>query len=313
MELERVEYRLEGRAYSLEDFLRHNHVGGLLVLKDGSIALERYGLGNKEGSLWLSFSMTKSVVSLLVGAALHEGYIESLDEAVTAYLPRLRGTVLEGVAVRHLLQMASGLEWNEDYADPASDVASSPSTILRLMRHLASKPRVAEPGARFNYSTGETHLLGALVRSAIGNNLATYLSHRIWSPWGMEHGATWATHGPGGGEFGGCCISASLRDWGRLALFVLNEGVLRDGTAVLPEGWIDDSTAPSPANSEYGYLWWLMGPGRFRASGVFGQGVYINRESRLAVVLQGAWPGAKPEIHEAHRDAFFAAIDAALG
>jgi CubicO group peptidase (beta-lactamase class C family) len=287
-----LRYEASGGEHTLEDFLLHNHVAGLLVLKSGEIVLERYGLGNTADNVWVSFSMTKSVVSLLTGAAIADGYINSVDDPVTDYLPRLRGTSYEGVSVKHVLQMASGVQWNEDYADPRSDVASSPGDILQLMHFLGAKPRVAPPGERFNYNTGETNLAGAIVRAAIGNNLATYLSHKIWQPWGMQSEANWLTHGAGAGELGGCCISATLRDWGRLALFVLNDGVLHDGTRVVPEGWIAESVRPSPGSDAYGYLWWLEGDGVFRASGIFGQGIYFNPASNLTIVVQGAWPQA---------------------
>ncbi len=305
----RFEYQVDGTTHSLDDYLRHNHVAGLLVLKDGEIVLERHGLGNSPDDVWVSFSQTKSVVSMLIGAAIRDGYIESVDDPVTDYLPRLRGTAYDPVSIRDVLQMASGVDWNEDYADPTSDVATSPNDMLELMQFMGAKDQVAEPGTRFNYNTGETNLAGAILRAAIGNNLSTYLTHKIWQPWGMADTAYWITHGPGGGELGGCCINATLRDWGRLALFILNDGVLHDGTAVLPDDWMVQSTTPSPASDGYGYLWWLEGDGTYRASGIFGQGIYFNPENNLAIVVQGGWPQATGSEFGAHRDAFFSAVD----
>lgn len=304
-----LRYTVDGRSYDLEHFMAHNHVGGLLVLDHGEVVLERYGLGNGPKTRWISFSMTKSVVSLLTGAAIRDGYIGSVDDPITDYLPQLEGSAYEGVRIRHVLQMASGVAWDEDYDDPESDVASSPGEILALMQYMGDKPRVAEPGERFNYNTGETNLAGAIVRAAIGNNLAAYLTRTIWQPWGMAHDATWMAHGRHGGEWGGCCISPTLRDWGRLALFVLNDGVLDDGTRVLPEGWIAESTAPSPAAEYYGYLWWLEDGSAFRASGIFGQGIYLDPDEDLAIVVQSAWPQATGEPFESHRDAFFRAVE----
>jgi CubicO group peptidase (beta-lactamase class C family) len=303
-----LRYTLNGDTFSMDDYMQHNHVGGLLVLKDGQIALERYGLGNDENTLWVSFSMTKSVVSLLTGAAIEDGYIRSVDDMVTDYLPQLKGTSYDGVSVKHVLQMASGTDWNEDYADPRSDVATSPNDMLELMKFMGAKPRVAPPGERFNYNTGETNLAGAIVRAAIGNNLAAYLTEKIWKPWGMEADANWISHGPNGGELGGCCISPTLRDWGRLAMLVMNGGVLADGTRVVPENWIAESTAPSPGSDGYGYLWWLNQDGSYRASGIFGQGIYFNPQQNLIIVVQGAWPQATGARFAAHRDAFFHAI-----
>lgn len=301
-------YAVDGRQYSLQDYMKHNHVAGLLILKNGAITHEAYGLGNNEDHLWVSFSMTKSVVSMLTGAAIKDGYIGSVEDMVTDYLPQLKGTSYDNVRVRHVLQMASGTDWDENYADPQSDVATSPNNMLELMKFMGSKPRVAEPGERFNYNTGETNLAGAIVRAAIGNNLAAYLTEKIWKPYGMESDATWISHGPNAGELGGCCISATLRDWGRLAMFAMNNGVLEDGTEVLPQNWMRDSTQPSPGSDNYGYLWWLNGDGSYRASGIFGQGIYFNPAEDLIIVVQGAWPRATDPVFAAHRDAMFAAV-----
>ncbi|MDO8907851.1 MAG: serine hydrolase domain-containing protein [Pseudohongiella sp.] len=305
-------YSVDGQQYSLQDFMRHNHVAGLLVLKNGEIAHEAYGLGNREDHLWVSFSMTKSVVSMLTGAAITDGYIGSVEDMVTDYLPQLKGSSYDGVRVRHVLQMASGTAWDENYADPQSDVATSPNDMLQLMQFMGSKPRVAEPGERFNYNTGETNLAGAIVRAAIGNNLAAYLTEKIWKPYGMESDATWISHGPNAGELGGCCISATLRDWGRLAMFAMSNGVLPDGTGILPQNWMKDSTQASPGSDNYGYLWWLNGDGTYRASGIFGQGIYFNPAEDLIIVVQGAWPQATGARFATHRDALFKAIEASF-
>lgn len=308
-----LRYQVDGQEYDLDAFMQHNHVAGLLVIKDGEIRLERYGLGNQPHHRWVSFSMTKSVVSLLTGAAIEDGYIGSVDDPVTDYLPQMKDSSYDGVRIKDVLQMASGTDWNEDYADPNSDVASSPGNMLALMHFLGSKERIAEPGARFNYNTGETNLAGAIVRAAIGNNLAAYLSEKIWKPWGMGSDAYWMSHGPNGGELGGCCIAANLRDWGRLAMFVLNDGQLDDGSRVLPADWMKASTTPSPGSDQYGYLWWLEDNGAFRASGIFGQGVYFQPDENLAIVVFSAWPEATSRDHyELHRNAMFRAVETEL-
>ena len=308
------QYQADDQSHTLDDFILHNHVGGLLVIKDGEIKLERYGLGNDEQTLWVSFSMAKSVTSMLLGAAIQDGYIASVHDPVTDYLPRLQGSSYDRATLRNVLQMASGVEWNEDYADPRSDVATYPgNSVLALFRFLGQKSQAAAPGELFNYNTGETDLVGAIVRSAIGNNLATYLEHKIWQPFGMEFAANWATHGPGGGERGGCCINATLRDYGRLGLFALSGGMLPDGTRVLPEGWMKESTTPSKGSDSYGYLWWLEGNGVYRASGIFGQGIYINPQTNLVIAVLSAWTTATGQEYSQHRDVFFTAVDAMLG
>ena len=133
---------------------------------------------------------------MLIGAAVRDGYIETLDAPVTDYLPILAGSAYEGVTIRDALQMASGVEWDEDYADPQSDVNSTPPGVLPLLGFLRDRGRDAEPGEQFRYSTGETNLAGALLRAAIGNNLSTYLEHKVWQPFGMESDATWMLHEP---------------------------------------------------------------------------------------------------------------------
>lgn len=306
-----LRYTVGDQNYSLDDYMLRNHVGGLLVIKDGEIKLERYGLGNNADSLWVSFSMAKSVTSMLLGAAIQDGYIESVDEKVTDYLPRLKGSSYDQVTLRNVLQMASGVQWNEDYADPRSDVATSPNNILDLMGFLGSKQRVASPGEEFNYNTGETNLVGAVVRAAIGNNLTTYLENKIWHPWGMESNANWATHG-NAGELGGCCINATLRDYGRLGLFAMNDGVLADGTRILPEGWMAESTNASSGNPGYGYLWWLSGDASYSAIGIYGQGIYINPQSDLVIAVLSAWTTAVGREYSQHRGALYAAIDEML-
>ena len=305
--LRRITYRVEGTAFDLDDFIDHNHIVGLIAVKDGVIRLERYAAGNDENSLWVSFSVAKSVVAMLVGAAIADGFIASVDEPVTAYLPRLKGSAYDNTSIRSLLQMASGVAWNEDYADPASDVNNTPPNLVDLYRLLATKQRLHEAGNVFNYNTAETNLVGALLRAAIANNLATYLQHKIWAPFGMQADANWMTHGIGGGELGGCCISATLRDYARLGLFALADGVLANGTRVLPEGWMRSSTEPSQGFSGYGYLWWLEG-GPYSALGIFGQTIHVDPARNLVVATHSAWPTAIGDAFYEHQGAFIGAL-----
>ena len=292
--------------------MRRGHVAGLIAVQDGQVVLERYAAGNDAASPWVSFSVAKSVVAMLAGAALLDGYIASVDEPVTAYLPRLKGSAYDNVTIENLLQMASGVQWNEDYADPGSDVNNMPFGLVGLYGMLAGKARVGAAGEVFNYNTAETNLVGALVRAAIGNNLATYLSHKVWQPFGMEADADWMTHGPGGGELGGCCINATLRDYARIGLFALSDGVLADGTRVLPEGWMQASTTASTGSDQYGYLWWLWPEGQYRALGIFGQTIAVYPDRNLVLATHGAAPTAVGGEPPRHREAFFAALVAHL-
>lgn len=311
-QVRRLSYRVEGATFDMNDFMAHNHVVGLIALKDGVVRLERYAAGNDENSLWVSFSVAKSVVSMLVGAAIADGYIASVDEPVTDYLPRLKGSAYDETSIRDLLQMASGVAWNEDYADPESDVNNLPPNLVDLYRMLRAKPRVAAAGEAFNYNTAETNLVGALLRAAIGNNLATYLEHKMWLPFGMQADANWMTHGVGGGELGGCCISATLRDYARIGLFALADGVLANGTRVLPEGWMQSSTEPSRAFPGYGYLWWLE-DGPYSALGIFGQTIFVAPARNVVIVTHSVWPTAVGDAFYQHRRAFTHALAERLG
>jgi CubicO group peptidase (beta-lactamase class C family) len=256
--------------------------------------------------------VAKSVVSMLVGAAIRDGYIASVDEKVSDYLPRLKGSAYDQATLRDILQMASGVAWDETYDDPASDVNQASWSTLALYDYLDDKPRAGAPGATFNYNTAETNLVGNVLRAAIGNNLSTYLEQKIWQPFGMESDASWNLTEAGGGEFGGCCINATLRDYGRLGLFALNNGRLADGTPVLPKHWMAESTTPSQGAPYYGYLWWLREGGAYQASGIFGQGIYIDPGENLVIALHSARPDADRDEDWDLQAALFKAIAGAL-
>lgn len=303
-----VTFSFADERWSVDDYVQRQHVAGLIVVKDGSIVYERYELGNTEHSRWLSYSVAKSVTSLLVGAALNDGYIESIDEKVSDYLPRLKNSAYDQSSIRNLLQMASGVAWNEDYADPQSDLNTTPWDTLQLYEYLRDKPRASLPGEVFNYNTAETNLVGTLLRAAIGNNLSTYLSEKIWQPFGMEHDAYWVLSEPGGGEFGGSSLNASLRDYARLGLFAMRNGELPGGRKVLPDGWMAESTAPSPGHAGYGYLWWLRGGNAYAASGIFGQAIHIDPDENVVIALHSARDVASNREDWALQRTLFAAL-----
>jgi len=316
-DLSKVAFEVAGKRYTLADYLEHNHVAGLLVIHNGKIAYEHYALGHTPASKWTSFSVAKSLTSMLVGAAIKDGYIKDVNDPVTAYLPVLKGTSYEGVTIRQVLQMSSGVGWNEDYTDPKSDVAqigavAAQGGSLGLVKYMGALPRVAPPGSKFNYNTGETHLVGAIVRAAVGNNLSSYASQKIWSKFAMESNAFWMLADEYGAEHAGCCLSATLRDYGRIGLFALRKGVLADGTSVLPENWMKDATTPSPSMPGYGYQWLLIGPGDFGARGIFGQSIQIYEPQNIVIVTHSLWPTAQSKENSAVRNAFHEAVRDAL-
>jgi len=246
----------------------------------------------------MSMSIAKSISSTLVGAALGQGKIRSLSDSVTRYVPALRGSAYDGVTIRDLLMMTSGVRWNETYSDPTSDrrrlldaqISQVPGSALALMKAL---PRAAEPGTRNNYNTGETQVVAEVLRAAIGQPLATYLEERIWSRFGMEADAKWWLDSPDGTEIGGSGFSATLRDFGRFGLFVLGGGVA-GGDSILPTGWIEEATTPKQLRDgthlDYGYLWWPGRDGAFMAMGIHGQYLYVNPRAHVVIAAWGARP-----------------------
>ena len=311
-----------GRQMSVDEFMAAYRVSGLLVIKDGQVILERYGLERGPDDRWTSFSVAKSVTSTLVGAAIQDGHIKSLNDPVTAYIPELKGGGYEGVTVGQLITMTSGVKWNEDYTDLNSDVAKVGLAVIEpgvnpVVSYMRRLPRAAPPGTRFNYSTGETDLVGVLVSNAVGKPLSQYLSEKIWAPFGMEQDAIWVED-VAGHERGGCCMSMTLRDYGRIGMFILGGGKA-GGQQVVPANWTKEATAShiavDPAHPEYGgygYFWWVNPKtDAYEALGIFGQSITTFPEDRLVIAVNSAWPAADtPELNAA-RDSLTAAIRAA--
>src|SRR6218665_122133 len=245
-----ITFKVDGKTWTVDDYMTRNRAAGLLVLKDGQVVLERYGLGQTPQMRWTSFSVAKSFSSTLVGAAIRDGKIASLEDPITTYLSGLKGSAYEGVTVRQLLNMSSGVRWNEDYADPDSDVArftAEPSVNGSdpVVSYMARLPREAAPGSKWAYKTGETNLVGSLVRAATGKTLSDYLSEKIWQPLGMEGDAYWMLDSSGA-EITGCCLSATLRDYGRFALFFMRGARLANGQSLLPAPWVQQTPPPPP-------------------------------------------------------------------
>ncbi len=326
-QLTQLKFVSRGKHWDLFDYLAVNRVAAVLVLKDGRVALELYQYGNTPTTRWMSMSVAKSITSTLIAAALKQGYISSIGDPVTKYVPTLAGSAYEGVSIRDLLMMSSGVRWNETYTDPTSDrrrlleaqIAQRPGAALELMRKL---PRAAEPGTVNNYNTGETLVAGAVLHNAVKRSLSEYLSERIWKPFGMEADATWWLDSPDGIEIAGSGFSATLRDYGRFGLFFLNGGHA-GGEDVLPAGWLEEAGAPQRLKNgkklDYGYFWWPAMPtpnvpdpqGAFMAQGIFGQYVYLNPKERLVVVVCSAQ--SKPQGMDIVDDLdFFGAVSAAL-
>ena len=310
-----VAYSHAGRSFTVEEYMKAYNVSGVLALKDGKILLERYGLGRKPEDRWISFSVTKSITSTLVGAAIEDGKIKSLDDAVTIYIPELKESAYDGVTIRQLLTMSSGVKWNEDYTDSSSDVARAGAIMLDtgvnpIVSYMRRLSREKEPGSTFHYNTGETDLLGVLVSNAVGKSLSDYLSQKIWKAYGMERDAVWmvdvANH-----ERGGCCMAMTLGDYARFGQFVLEGGRAGD-RPVVPDWWVRQATTPQITNGAppggYGYFWWMGSNNSYGAAGIFGQSITIFPDDRLVVVINSAWPTATGRELFLARNAFVNAV-----
>ena len=323
--LKNIQFESGGNKFDLFDYLAYNRVAGLLILKDGKVVLEDYELGSGPETRWPSFSMAKSVSSTLVGAAVQQGLIKSLDEPITKYLPELKGGAYEGVSIRNILQMASGVKWDETYTDPHSDrrklleaqLTLKPGAILAYMNALQ---KAGAPGSIWNYSTGESFLAGALLERVTHKALATYLSETLWSPLGMEKDATWWIESKGGMGLSGSGLGATLRDYARFGLFVQQDGVI-DGKRIVPEGWFHEASSAHVIGGksvDYGYFWWPIPAddpihrGAFQAIGIFGQHMYINPKEKLVIVVLSARPKPDSSTHTLSDLAFFAVAARAL-
>jgi CubicO group peptidase (beta-lactamase class C family) len=283
------------RAGEFDRFVTEQKVAGVLVLHDGAIRLERYALTGGRQVRWHSFSIAKSITSTLVGAALRDGAIKSLDDPLTRYIADLRGSAYDEVTVRQLLTMTSGVRWNEDYTDLKSDVArmyaEPPAPGLDMtVSYVRTLPREAPPGSKWVYKTAETNLVGVLVMAATGKTLAGYLSEKIWRPYGMERDAEWMLDDIGH-EQGGCCLAMTLRDLGRFGQFIL-DGARIGNAPVVTDTWLAEATraqvSTGSAGSGYGYQWWARPDGAFEGRGIYGQTLHIDPKRRLVIAINSA-------------------------
>lgn len=305
----------------IDQYMAGQRAAGIVILQDGTIRFERYGLGFDASGQWTSFSVAKSFTSTLVGAAVQDGSIKSLDDKVSQYIPDLRGSAYDDVSVRQLLTMSSGVKWNEDYEDPNADVAKFNNAkpepgIDATVSYMRKLPRAHPAGAVWHYNTGETNLIGVLVSSATKKSLSEYLQEKIWQPAGMEARATWLL-GASGHEIAGCCLQAATRDYARFGLFVLANGKA-SGKQIVPPDWFAQATIKQKDIGQpgrgYGYQWWTYDDGSVAAQGIFGQGIFIDPKRKLVIASNANWTratlGPEPEAREAFYKQIQALIDA---
>ncbi|WP_058973420.1 serine hydrolase domain-containing protein [Type-D symbiont of Plautia stali] len=318
-------YQVKGNRYHLADYLTRQNVAGMLVLKNGKVAYKYFAAGNTDSTLWTSRSVGKSVVSTLVGIAIKQGKIHSLDDKVTQYEPELKGTAWDGVTLKQLIQHTSGVAWNEDYTNPKSDFAQltqceAHSGTYACVRDIVTHLKRAHPaGEQWSYSSGGAWLLGDVLERATGMSLAAWLQQALWQPNGMASDGVWHAYQQGKHDVGAHGFNATLDDWGRFGEFILRDGRLPNGKQILPEHWVRDAAhwtqaqhSVSAAHPEgiYGYQWWNNAiPANAQdvdptpaqglknslwALGIYGQVIMVNRAENLVIVQWSTWPQAEP-------------------
>ena len=301
----------------LDDYLKSQNASALIILQDGKVRLERYALDFDANGRWTSFSVAKSFTSTLVGAALQDGFIKSLDDKVSQYVTGLKGSAYDDVTVRQLLTMSSGVKWNEDYEDPKSDVSqfnkAPPDPGLNaIVSYMRKLPRAHPPGEVWRYNTGETNLVGILVSSATKKPLSEYLEEKIWKPAGMEAKATWLL-AKTGQEIAGCCIQAATRDYARMGLFVLANGFGGD-KQIVPTDWFSQATTKQKdigiPGRGYGFQWWTYDDGSVAARGIFGQGIFIDPKRKLVIASNADWSRATLGPENPAREEFYKRVQA---
>jgi CubicO group peptidase (beta-lactamase class C family) len=292
-------YHYDSRQKVIGDYLDAHPVTGLLIARGDAILYEHYRYARKEQDRFLSNSMAKTITGLLVGIAITEGAIRSIDDTAATYVPELAGTEYGATPLRALLHMSSGVAFSETY-QPGDDIFKLAGAVFRqnpvgaIAALKLFNTRDVPPGVRFSYSSAETEVLGLVVSRAVKMSLADYLSTRIWQKLGAESDAAWAID-PTGQEVAYCCFVAVLRDWARLGLMLAHDGVW-NGQQIVPRQWLLDATIVSPKDGYlrntiaqswgYGYQVWIL-PGErrmFFLLGTNGQGLFVDPESKLVMV-----------------------------
>ena len=326
-----IKYRYRNVGYSLDDYLERRRVTGLLVLKNGEIVAERYRYGRAPESRFLSFSMAKSVTSMLIGVALDKGLIVSLDDPAGQYAQDLAGSAYGATSIRHLLRMSSGITFTERY-DGQDDVAKlsysfatgRPSTVSVLR---SFSERHSPPGDKFVYASAETDVLGRVLTGATGRSMAELTTEWLWKPLGAESDAFWCQgrDGQAGAYF---CFNATLRDWGRLGLLMANDGKVGE-RQIISANYLREATdiarqpaafAPYKATPYfgYGYQFWLqpLKERSFAFQGVHGQAVFVQPATGIVMVQTAVYAqasGAQDPEPYAERAALWLGVLQTLG
>lgn len=312
-------YEFEGRTFKAEDFLERSYTNAFLVLKNGKIVTEIYRNNSDASTRFMGWSMTKSITSILVGGAIEDGSITSIDDPIVKYLPELKNGGYRDVTIRQILEMRSGVDYEEryDFANPGIAASNHINALVKNVARFADAGRdigtTAKPGDVFAYKTIDTAILGWLIERVTGGTVAAYTSEKLWEPMGAEADGFYIMDGePGiGREFSGAGFNATLRDWARFGQMLLNEGTI-GGRRVVDSEWI--KTARTPVGSEagpeggYGFQFWTRdGSSAYKALGLQGQYVYVDPDTQTVMVKLSYFP-PEDDTPYAETEAFFGAL-----
>lgn len=315
-------YEVDGKVHQALDVLENTYTNALLVMKDGKTVSEIYRNNSNEQTRFMGWSMTKSLTAAVIGRAVSERKIKSIDERITAYLPELKGGGYDGVTIRQILQMRSGVDYEEryDFANPGIAATNHINALVKNVARFADAARMIKrahlPGTVWEYKTIDTAVLGWLIERVSGTTVAAYTAQQLWEPLGAEQDGSYIMDGqPGTGrEFSGAGFNATLRDWARFGQMLLNKGVANDKRILSPE-WVEMMTTPvgteDPMLGGYAYQFWTMGDSNaFMAVGLAGQYIYVDPDTRTIVVKLSYFPNEGWEPAEQETHAFFRAASA---
>ncbi|MHA3787785.1 serine hydrolase domain-containing protein [Flavobacterium hauense] len=281
---------------TFEEYLTLTKTVSFVIIKNDTIQYENYFNNYSRESIVASFSMAKSVTSILIGCAIDDGYIKSVDEPVINYVPELKKNgFTETLTIKHVLQMMSGIKFEESYSNPFGDAATY-YYGTNLRKAISKMKPLHEPGKNFEYSSGDTQLLGLILeRSLKGKTITSYLEERIWKPIGMEYDASWSLDRKKDGlEKTFCCLNARALDFAKLGRLYLNKGNW-NGKQIVSQKWVEESTVAEKGPNDvnyYKYQWWLPSTnGDFMAEGILGQYIYVNPAKKLIIVRLGEKKG----------------------
>lgn len=272
-----------------DDFLKESNTVAFLIIKNDSIHYEKYFNKYDTSSIVASFSMAKSVTSILIGCAIDDGLIQSVNEPITNYLPNM-GEGFNKVTIEHLLQMTSGIKFNENYFNPFGHAASF-YYGRKLHKEVRNLKMETEPGTEFMYASGNTQVLGLVLEKALkGKTISQYLQEKLWKPLQMEYSASWSIDKKKNGvEKTFCCLNARARDFAKIGRLYKNNGNYND-KQIVSKSWVEQSTKVDTTNGSEGYYqygWWKSKPNDFVAIGILGQYIYVNPEKDIIIVRLG--------------------------